>query len=197
VIDNYREVKNLLTFESGDDFYYLQILQRKKENSEAGSNSRIIKNYFIGSIEYLDHKYDEIKDLCNLFNARAYIRLNKRSYYNVSFKALVNISNTIMNKDYINTSRAYERAVGQSHNNKKDKRWIVDLDEPYQLETEYLRELQKIINECNPDGNKIKALIPSKNGLHIITNPFNLQEFSKYKYMLEIHKDNPTNLYIP
>ena len=37
-------VKDLLVFESEDDFYFLQILQRKKENALLGSNSRVIKN---------------------------------------------------------------------------------------------------------------------------------------------------------
>jgi hypothetical protein len=197
MIDNIELIKPLLTFESEDDFYYLQILQRKKENSRLGSNSRIIKNYYLGSIKYLDDKYDEIKKLCKIFNSRAYIRLNKRSYEKVAFKSLINRTNTIMNKDFINCSRDYDRAVGATNNEKNDKRWIVDLDELYQLDHDYIIKLCNRINSCSPKGNKIKCEIPSKNGLHIITNPFNLQEFNKYKYLLEIHKDNPTNLYIP
>jgi len=37
----------------------------------------------------------------------------------------------------------------------------------------------------------------SKSGLHIITTPFNISEFNKKYTDIEIHKDNPTNLYIP
>jgi hypothetical protein len=44
---------------------------------------------------------------------------------------------------------------------------------------------------------KILASIPSKSGIHIITNPFNLAEFTKAFPSIEVHKNNPTNLYIP
>jgi len=54
MIDNLDKIKPLLNFESEDDFYYLQILQRKKENPELGSNSRVIKNYYIKSVEELE-----------------------------------------------------------------------------------------------------------------------------------------------
>ena len=50
--------------------------------------------------EYLINHYDEIKKLCEVFNARASIRLNKRSYEKVGFKAMVNIANTMSNKEY-------------------------------------------------------------------------------------------------
>ena len=67
MIDNIKLILPFLKFESKDDFYYLQILQRKKENPQLGSNSRIIKNYYIKSEEYLLDRYDEIKKLCEIF----------------------------------------------------------------------------------------------------------------------------------
>jgi len=62
MIDNIDKIKDLLVFNSEDDFYYLQILQRKKENPQLGSNSRVIKNYYITSYDNLLNKYDEIKN---------------------------------------------------------------------------------------------------------------------------------------
>jgi hypothetical protein len=76
MIDNIQLILPFLKFESKDDFYYLQILQRKKENPQLGSNSRVIKNYYITSEKYLLDRYNEIKKLCEVFNARAMIRLN-------------------------------------------------------------------------------------------------------------------------
>jgi hypothetical protein len=51
--------------------------------------------------------------------------------------------------------------------------------------------------ECEPDGIKFITLIPSKSGFHIIMKPFNLQKFKSEYPDVEIHKNNPTNLYIP
>ena len=37
---------NFLKFTDPGDFYFIQVIQRKKENPELGSNSYIVKNYF-------------------------------------------------------------------------------------------------------------------------------------------------------
>lgn len=60
MIDNIELILPFLKFESKDDFYYLQILQRKKENPQLGSNSRVIKNYYISSQEF-NKIYPEIE----------------------------------------------------------------------------------------------------------------------------------------
>jgi len=203
MIDNLETILPMLTFDSEDDFYYLQILQRKKENPQLGSNSRVIKNYYITSQEYLVKHYDEIKKLCEVFNARASIRLNKRSFEKVGFKTMTNLANTMMNKEYRFLKASYDRACGLGHND-SNKTWIVDIDEN---EVIWLEQIINAIQPCEPLGNKIVAQIPSKSGIHLITKPFNIQKFKenftvelkKYKmdYMeIEIHKDNPTNLYI-
>lgn len=204
MIDNLDKVLPLLKFESDDDFYYLQILQRKKENPQLGSNSRVIKNYYIASEEYLIKHYEEIKKLCEVFNARASIRLNKRSFEKVGFKAMTNLANTMMNKEYSFLKASYDRACGLGHND-KNKTWIVDIDKN---EVIWLEQVLNAIVPCEPLGNKIVIQIPSKSGIHLITKPFNVEQFKKnfeqelkeyqMSYIeLEIHKDNPTNLYIP
>jgi len=53
------------------------------------------------------------------------------------------------------------------------------------------------IERIKPIGNKLIDIIPSKNGYHVITSPFDVSEFSKSFPNIDIHKDNPTNLYIP
>lgn len=203
MIDNIEKILPLLKFESTDDFYFLQILQRKKENSQLGSNSRVIKNYYITSEQYLLSRYDEIKTLCSVFNARASLRLNKRSYEKVGFKTLENIANTMQNREYNHLMKSYDRACGLL-NNEKNKKWIVDIDKDDII---WLEQIINAIQPCDPQGNKIITQIPSKTGIHLITTPFNiavfkenfLLELDQYKAEyreIEIHKDNPTNLYI-
>lgn len=203
MIDNLEKVLPFLQFDSEDDFYYLQILQRKKENPELGSNSRVIKNYYIRSQQHLLDRYEEIKTLCKVFNARASIRLNRRSFEKVGFKTLENIANTMQNREYKHLMKSYDRACGLL-NNEKVKRWIVDIDKD---EVIWLEQIINAIQPCEPLGNKILAQIPSKSGIHLITKPFNVQQFKDYftdelstygmDYIdLEIHKDNPTNLYL-
>ena len=54
------------------------------------------------------------------------------------------------------------------------------------------------INSLQPiDEDKIIAQIPTKNGVHLITKPFNKSEFSKIHKNIDIHKTNPTLLFCP
>jgi len=204
MVNNLEKILPLLKFESEDDFYYLQILQRKKDNPHIGSNSRVIKNYYITSEKYLLDRFDEIKTLCDVFNARASLRLNKRSFEKVGFKAMTNIANTMMNKDFKFLKASYDRACGLGHND-KNKTWIVDVDKE---EVIWLEQIINAIQPCEPLGNKIVVQLDSKTGLHLITRPFNTEQFKinltkelqAYQMSLisiEIHKDNPTAIYIP
>lgn len=194
MVDVLENIKGFLLFESDDDFYYLQIIQRKKENSGLGSNSRIIKNYYIGSISYLESKYDEIKDICKLFNARAMLRLNKRSYKKVALRTMVNIANSISNNEYSFIKKSYDRACGVCHND-KNKSWILDFDEAVDINNK--TEVIEFINSLEPFGNKVLIELPTKSGIHLITKPFNLSVFSVKYPSISVHKDNPINLYIP
>lgn len=192
--DNFNTVLPLLKFESEDDFYFLQILQRKKENPQLGSNSRVIKNYYINSVEYLEKKKDEVVALCESFNARAMLRLNKRSYEKVAFKTIQNVANSIANREYSFVKKSYDRACGQGHND-KNKKWIIDIDGPYTDEWYY--DLCEYIDKCRPEGNKIITGMFTKNGFHLITSPFDLSRFKKDYDGLDVHKDNPVNIFIP
>ena len=193
MIDVSEQIKPLLTFDGPDDFYYLQILRRKKENETMNSNSEVIKNYYINSIEYLEYKYDEIKTLCNTFNARASLRLNRRSHKKVALDGLKKIADLIAANNYIFVRNVYSRSCGQVNNEPK-KRWIVDIDHKEQLVIDGM--IDYINEELRPEGPKVLMQLPTKNGVHLITHPFDLGVFRKV-YSEEVHKDNPINLYIP
>jgi hypothetical protein len=193
MIDNFEQIKNLLKFDTEDDFYFVQILKRKKEHPELGSNSYTVKTYYIKSIEELEQDKGEMICLANYHNARVYINLNRRSFERIAFHTLQDVTNNIMNKDYANVRRSYNSTCGAFANEKDGKKWIVDIDEIGRKANEVL----KFIDKLQPIGNKLVAIIETKNGAHLITNPFNVQEFRKEYPDIEIHKNNPTILYIP
>ena len=194
MIDNINKVLPFLHFDSPDDFYFVQLLQRKKENPQLGSNSRVIRNYYIKSQRNMLDRYEEIKTICEATNARAMIRLNKRSFEKVGFKALENIAHVMMNKEYDFLMKSYDRACGLGHND-PIKKWILDID--CNPEEAVLPAVIEFINNIEPAGIKVIETIPSKNGFHLITTAFNTMVFREKFPYIEIHKDNPTNLYIP
>lgn len=192
MIDNFTQISNLLTFSSEDDFYFLQILKRKKENPELGSNSYPVKTYFIKSVDDLLRNKEEIICLCKHHNARAGINLNRRSFEKVAFHTLQKITDQLLNRDYKSVRTSYASSCGKS-NNEPNKKWLVDIDHKNKREINTM--LVYIERIAQPVGSKFIALIETKNGFHLITRPFNLQMFKQNYPGTEVHKDNPTILY--
>lgn len=197
MIDNFEIIKGLLKFESPDDFYHLQILKRKKENPELGSNSYVVKTYYIKSVEYLEKKRNEIINLCEFNNARACINLNRRSFERLAFHMLKKVTDQIMNKDFKSVRKAYESVCG-AYSNEPNKKWIIDIDYKDISEEErgvIFNYIKLLIKETGKD--ETITIIPTRNGEHWITSPFNLGIFREnYGGTIDVHKDNPTILYI-
>lgn len=194
MVDNFDLIENLLKFESADDFYFLQLIKRKKENNELGSNNRVIRSYFIKSKEQLRKHEKEIKDLCTVTNSRAYINLNRRSLRRTGLATLKNITDHIMNEDYEHIHRAYTTVCGQ-YKHESNPTFIIDIDE--ELGRKHNDMIRFIEQECEPVGNKFVTIVPTKNGSHIIMKAFNLSKFKEKYPDIDIHKNNPTILYIP
>lgn len=195
MIDNFDKITGLLTFDSEDDFYFLQILKRKKENRELGSNSLVVKTHYIKSVEHLIKLKDEIITMCTLTNSRAYINLNRRSFESIAFHTMRKVVDVIMNKDFKSVKNSYDSVCG-SYSSEKEKKWIVDVDIK---DDKILTIVANTIKNCdpNPRQDKVITIIDTKNGYHLITNPFNVEQF-KLQYGgidIDIHKDNPTILY--
>jgi len=77
--NNFSQIVELLEFSNPLDFYFLQIMKRRKDNPDLDKGVRIIKDFYITSQEDLLDKQEEIIALCDEHNARATIRLNKRN----------------------------------------------------------------------------------------------------------------------
>jgi hypothetical protein len=195
MIDNISLIKPLLNFTDEGDFYMLYVLKRKKDQPEGERDNhqsvRTIKTYCIDNLEYLDKRYEEIKTLCELFKARAYIHVQKQNHKNVSLDMIMSLAERIKNGQHIQKN-LFDTVVGQIKTN--EKRWIVDLDT--QDENEVVR-MTKVINVTRPEGDKIESIIPTKNGYHFITKRFDVQMFKNVYPDVDIQKKNPTLLYLP
>lgn len=199
MVDNFEKIINLLDFRCEDDFYFLQIIQRKKDHKPkkvtgTNNNSRVVKSYYVRNIEHLKFIENEVKELSDLFNARASINLNRRSWKKTQLQTMKLILDHKLNNTFDKTHTAFDSACGK-HSNEPNKKWILDIDGNYEMRN--INQMIRFIEEeCRPIGFKFIALLPSKNGIHVIMNPFDKSKFFE-KYGVEIKKDNPTNLYIP
>ena len=195
MINNLELIKPLLNFDNEGDFYMLYVLKRKKDQTTDKSNHqsvRTIKSYCIDSIEYLEKRYDEIQQLCEMFKARAYIHIQKQNHKDVALEMIPQIVKRIQSGQ-INQKHVFDSVVGQLKT--YEKRWIVDIDTKNPVA---IMKIQEYVDQCRPEGkNKIEAVIPTKNGVHLITKRFDVMEFQKRYPEIDIKKKNPTLLYLP
>jgi len=196
MINNIELIKPLLNFENEGDFYMLYVFKRKKDQPEGERDNhqsvRTIKTYCVESIEYLEKRYDEIKQLCEMFKARAYIHVQKQNHKDVSLEMMIGLAEKIKNGQH-NQKHLFDSVVGQIKTH--EKRWIVDVDTKDETE---LNAIKFAINKfCNPEGDKVHSIIPTKNGYHLITDRFDVMEFKKHFPEIEIQKKNPSLLFLP
>jgi len=203
MIDNINIIKPLLNFEEKGDFYMLYVFKRKKDQPEGEKDNhqsvRTIKTYCIESIDHLERRYDEVKQLCEMFKARAYIHVQKQNHRDVSLDMLASLAERIKN-GVQNQKGLFDSVVGQIKT--QEKRWIIDVDDisidgfnhdPSQI------EMRNFINELQKEAGREPHMtfIKTRSGFHIITQPFNVMKFKEKYPDVDIQKKNPTLLYYP
>lgn len=195
MVDNFEQIGKQLAFESDDIYYHLQIIRRGKDHLDLPSANRVIKTYYVCSKESLFELRDEIKSLCGLFQARAYINLNPKSIRKTSLLQLKYLSERIYTGDYKKIWKSWDTCAGSIKG--EQSRWIVDID--IKDWSDYHNNVVKYINCLQPTEvtNKIITYIPTKSGWHLLTTPFNLQQFKQKFPDIDVHKNNPTILYVP
>lgn len=196
MVDNFKQIRRLIGFQPfGEDiFYFCQILKRKKEHPNLGSNSYVVKTYYLKSFEDFDFHKDEMICLARFHDARVYISLNPRSFEKTAFQTLKKVTDQIMNKDYKSTRKAFSSVCGMY--SQGDTSWIIDIDGRRDASPLMIAYID---HECEPisEKSKILAQIPTKNGIHLITKPFRLDKFKEKYPDIDVHKNNPTLMFCP
>ena len=134
MIDNLEIIKELLNFTDEGDFYMLYVFKRKKDQPEGEKDNhqsvRTIKTYCVESVEYLEKRYDEIKQLCEMFKSRAYIHVQKQNHKDVSLNMMVALAQRIQDGNH-KQKGLFDSVVGQIKTH--EKRFIVDVDSKNEL----------------------------------------------------------------
>lgn len=203
MIDNFDQIlQEIVSFESPEEFYFLQIIRRCKDNN-IGPNNQFVKAYSVYSKRDLEDKRARIMDLCASLNARAYIHPSPRNDQDITLMMLEELAKIARTKQFSNARNLWASMCGRYIPPGPKRRWVIDIDNkvdgfPFGRTTEIINMLYDI----RPVGVKIRSIIPTKNGIHVITTPFDLQHllalFEENRFpFIDIHKNNPTLLYCP
>lgn len=167
-----------------DNFYFLQIIQRKKDGHE--KDARVIKDFYIKDCDDLLMRETEIIAYCEEFNARAYLNPNVKSYKKCSLDVLKCLAEVITNEQFPATKGLFSSAAGKisTRDTRFEKIWIVDYDN----EDNNFNEV-----DCTLiDLNVILEVLTTKNGFHYLVKPFRLD---LCPFANKVQKHNPTLLY--
>lgn len=202
-IDNFFNVASFMSFENENDFYHIQIISRKKDN---GVKDFGIKEYCVRSVETFYKIEDEVKQLCEMFNARAYVYVNRRNYKNIALKMIKELSDIVCDENYKKCKQAFKSCCGKYSSAGGSKIWIIDVDvaDPTRLETiGYLVRgmITSDVNACERYIDKIRTV----NGWHFLIRPCDTRQLTRifnelcktYSEIkeIDIKKDNMTLLY--
>lgn len=183
-IDNFDVFEKHLTFTDKTDRYIVHILRRPKDckqiSSTWGSNEcqRLLRTYYIDSIEYFNRKRDAIKELCTTNRARAYILPQVRNNYECLLNLGEKVLETIRLGNFSAKPEHLLRSAYCEYHKSRSKKWIIDLDssEMYGWTVDDVLELVRSQLRKIGKSDDEAYLIQTKSGHHIVTTPFNLME---------------------
>lgn len=179
--------------EDGDTFIYTETLNRGQKKGNNGH--RLLKTFYHRSVEEFWEQWPTIKMLCDMTGHRACTRLAKKSFTRVGKQYAKMVTEAVVSDNWAGMKSLYNRACGIAP--AEDKLWLFDID-VLDDRTEAFGQFLKGMTE------KYVAEIPSKKGKHHIVKPFDtrffaskMSELGLTEVEVSLHKDNPTNLYIP
>lgn len=195
IVDNFDLIRSLLKFEDKNDFYFLQIIQRKKDGGiipqcNRNNGYRTIRSYYIRSLEEFDSRIERIKQLCEQNNARAYINLNVRSAKEVALEAAKEYIDLVREDRCYQGHRVYDHVCGITPKMGNKKKWIVDIDDFTKEQVNIICEkickcrsafkvtdMRYLENLSEDLYDNIICRIPTAHGVHIITHGFDVERF--------------------
>ena len=193
-IDNFDLVKNLLDINSPDDFHFVQITKRFKDNPNDNrkqgnyhGGSWYLKSWRVHNAQELMALKPEIISICEKENARAYITINKRSEKETD--SFIRIYRRKFRPDDARYKYADQIVPGQAKDGPNwvgvRKRVLVDIDVPKTFKT---RDGQNVWDEVH-DMIKIVGITPlteyetPSGGLHIVLPD---KEDKKFVYLKKL-----------
>lgn len=205
-IDNFDIVKSLMDFGEGDNlFMHVQVLRRGKDHPGLPAANKLIKAWLVRSRERLDSIREEVVFLCEHYRARAYVSCAPKSIARLNTLIMRKLADNLHTGNIINPWHVFNSACGELQGT--EKRWVMDVDDP-SLGFEVACEIDRVWSETHPNVSEadvrtarqehwLVETIPTLNGLHLLTRPFNLQEFKERFPDVEAKKNGLTALYVP
>lgn len=176
--ERFRPFMQLPEEEGGDAYYVIELVRRGKDCPDLPATNYHFKNYYINTLKKYDGVQEEIRTLCRTLRLRAYVSVNRKSFRQVTMNTIAEMSRRASLDDFRRPYAVFEICSGKFVD-KDDKHWVVDVDDFVGYNTqEHCQTIRNFINDCQPYGDKIELMLPTKSGMHLITKPFDINAFN-------------------
>ena len=210
--DNFKNYQKLIHLNGGlpadnekgtlDKYYVVELMRRGKDNPDLPAANYHFKNYYIYSWHDLEKYEQEIKSICELLHLRAYCSVNYKLMSQVALDTLAESARRIAAHDFKKFYAIFESCSGKFVE-RDNNLWIIDIDG--WISDDDLYDLRTYINKMDSRyDEKIVFVMPTRNGAHLITRPFNLKQFNdgftgffgnRFDKIPDIKKNHLTLLY--
>lgn len=197
IIDNFDAIKEHLQFDKPGDIYVVHVMFRVKDLRNDAykqmylsheETQRLVRTYYVDSLSYLDKKIPAMKDLAINNKARVYFtmtRKNRITCNRVILKKLIDeVDNPNVRYDHLIRSAVCGCHISDF------KWWTLDIDYDteiidtnnigamsrvrlYDIKDDIVSEMAKLVDETKTRSGSEIFEVPTKNGCHVMTPPFN------------------------
>jgi hypothetical protein len=200
IVDNFKRLLNPFIENLGrlnrrttpTHFMQVQILRRHKDgNSTKSHKSELVKAYYIRDEAEYEAINDEVVKICQVLNARAYINLNIKDFDQVAKLCALEMTTAIF--DHENRSHK----MSDLYNSCASRGgiygwpvWVIDVDDLSEKD-----DIVAAVQTISKETTAIRGIIPTVNGIHILTSPFDRQKFAEYGFISTVEANRNTLLY--
>lgn len=166
IINNFDKLWEFLKFPP-NTYYKFQVIKRKKDGEDVKKSSKLIKSYLVDNLGKIETLQPEMIKLCQIFNARLYVSLDRgniiKALFNIKQYIDTQLQDCLFSKEKELSASVINRAIESStdqQTSKNYKLWLVDID------TKDGQILYKI-KDTLPFSFYL-ATLETKNGYHLI-----------------------------
>ena len=192
--------QKLLKFDERGEFYIVEAICRPKKDGEStllgttNNHTRMIRMCTFYNVESFNRMIDEMVKVCDANNARAYLLPQRRTTYGAMKAIIANALQNIDNAE-VNFNRFISSSLCGMHES-KHKRWVFDIDFDCPVLNKWCREtytdakvivpslqckgmlafyehVKERVVKCGSGTADDVVIVPTQNGYHIVTPPFN------------------------
>lgn len=170
-IDNKDKILPYLVF-GRNTFYFVQCIQRRKENPLLEKDSYQRGYWFITSLQEFQLHLSRMRSMTEHFNARVYISMCPRSLEKLTKYCIVEMGKRVISENYALSFSIPQKLALSKNVLEKGIRpkpiWIIDIDS---RENEYRDNIIRYLKEI---GVEILDTLDTLNGYHLLVNAFNI-----------------------